>query len=99
MSLLWSFCSVGLGISGELALQRVSFIGCYRERFSTYIVFAFCRLDIEAVKKAVTRYKHIARAKINFDKSKGLQVGDWRSGVSLPGHIYWSNRPIHILGV
>ena len=57
-----------------------------------------CR-DIKAVKKAIVRYEQIAETKINFDKSEGLQLGDWRSGVSLPRPFRWINGPVHILGV
>ena len=56
-------------------------------------------LDIEAVKKAVERYEQVARAKVNFDKSKGLRLGAWRDGVPLPVPFYWSDVPIRILGV
>ena len=37
-------------------------------------------LDIKAVKRAVTRYEQIARAKINLDKSEVLRFGAWRGG-------------------
>ena len=62
-------------------------------------VFVSRRLDIMAVKKAVVRYKQIAGAKINFDKSKGLQLGAKKGGVSQPGSFRWSDGPIHIRGV
>ena len=55
--------------------------------------------ETEAVKKIVARYKQIAGAKINFDKSEGLHLGVWSSGVSLSELFCWSDRPIHILEV
>ena len=55
-------------------------------------VFVSCRLDIKAVKKVVARYEQIAGAKINFDNSKGLQLGAWRGGVPLPGHSRMNGR-------
>ena len=40
-------------------------------------VFVSRRLDIEAMKKASAEYERIAGAKVNFDKSEGLQLGSW----------------------
>ena len=51
------------------------------------------------MKKAVARYKKVAGAKVNFDKSEGLWLGAWRGSVLLPGPFLWSDGPIHILGV
>ena len=53
-------------------------------------------LDIKAVKKAVARYEQIVRAKINFDKTKSLQLGAWRGGVPLPGPFRWSDGLVRI---
>ena len=44
-------------------------------------------------------YEQIAGAKINFNKSEGLQLGDWKGGISLPEPFRWSDGPIHILRV
>ena len=38
-------------------------------------VFVSRQLDILAVRKMVERYKEVTGANINFDKSKGLQLG------------------------
>ena len=46
-------------------------------------VFVSRRLDIKAVKKAVGEYERIAGAKVNLDKSEGLQLGAWR-GIAIP---------------
>ena len=54
-------------------------------------------LDILAV-KMVERYKKVAGAKINFDKSEGLLLGAWRVGIPLPKPFHWSNGPVRILG-
>ena len=37
------------------------------------------------MKKTFVRYKQLTEAKINFDKSKGLQLGAGRDGIPLPG--------------
>ena len=42
------------------------------------MVFVSHRLDMWAVKEAVERYEKVAGAKVNFDKSEGLQLGAWR---------------------
>ena len=69
------------------ALCGIPFISHVRMKVSAYAnditVFVSHQLDILAVKKAVERYKKVADAKINIDKSKGLWLGAWRSGVSL----------------
>ena len=84
------------------ALCGVPFAGPLTARVSAFaddiIIFVSCRLDIKAV-KAVGEYERIAGAKVNFDKSKGLRLGAWRSSDTLPGPFLWSDRPIHILGV
>ena len=56
-------------------------------------------LDILAVKNAVKRYEKVAGAKVNFDKSEGLQLGAWKRGSPLPGLFLWSDGPVRILGV
>ncbi len=38
-------------------------------------VFISHRLDMKSVKKSVAGYEGIAGAKVNFDKSEGLQLG------------------------
>ena len=55
------------------------------------------RLDIKAVKKAVGEYERIAGAKVNFDKSVGLQLGAWRGSHTHPGPFRWSDGPVWIL--
>ena len=67
------------GEKASPALRGVLFVGCVREKVSAcaddITVFVSHRLDILAVKKAVEKYKEVAGAKINFDKSKGLWLG------------------------
>ena len=72
----------------RLALCRISLASSVHAKISTYAditVFMSSRLDILAVKKAVERHEKVAGAKVNFDKSEGLQLGAWRRGVLLPG--------------
>ena len=93
MSSLWSPCSVGLGIGGQISLSaRVSAFA------DDITVFVSRRLDIEVV-KAVCEYERIAGAKFNFDKSEGLWLGAWRGSNTLPGPFRWSDGPVRILGV
>ena len=79
------------------ALRCILFAGPLLPKVSVYAdditVFVSCRLDIKAVKKVVARYEQIAGGKLNFDKSKGLQLGAWRGGDFLPGPFCWSDGP------
>ena len=85
------------------ALRGIPFVGRFAARVSAFAddvtVFVSCRQDIEAVKEVVVEYERIAGAKVNFDKSEGLQLGAWRGSNTLPGPFRWSDRPIRILGV
>ena len=104
MSSLWSPCSVGLrDVRANLALRGVPFAGCVNVKVSAYAddmtVFESRPSDILAVKKAVERYEKVTGAKINFDKSEGLWLGVWRSGVPLPMPFCWRDGPIRILRV
>ena len=83
-------CAVSL----LLALLRQGF-----PRSPMISVFVSRRLDIKAVKKEASEYERIAGAKVNFDKSKGLRPGAWRSSDTLPGPLRWSDGPVRILGV
>ena len=85
------------------ALRGVTFAGPLTARVSAFAdditVFVSRRLDIKAVKKAVSEYERIAGAKVNFDKSEGLRLGAWRGSNILPGPFRWSDGPVRILGV
>ena len=85
------------------ALRGVPFAGPLTARVYAFTdditVFVSCRLDIKAVKKAVSEYERIAGAKVNFDKSEGLRLGAWRGSNTLPGPFRWSDGPVRILGV
>ena len=85
------------------ALRGVPFAGPLTARVSAFAdditVFVSRRLDIKAVKKAVSEYERIAGAKVNFDKSEGLRLGAWRGSNTLPGPFRWSDVPVRILGV
>ena len=48
-------------------------------------LFVSRRLDVVAVKMAVERYEKVAGAKVNFDKSEGLQLGAWRGASPYQG--------------
>ena len=82
-----------------LARHSILFAGPLSAKVSTYTVFVSCRLDIKAMKKVVVRYEQIPGAKINFDKSKSLQLGAWKGGDPQPGPFHWSDGPICILRV
>ena len=73
-----------------------SALAAYPHSATMISVFVSCHLDIEAVKKAVGKYKQIAGAKVNFDKRESLQLGAWRGSDTLPGPFRWSDRPVHI---
>ena len=85
------------------ALHGVPFACPLSARVSAFAdditVFVSHHLDIKAVKKVVSEYEQIAGAKVNFDKSEGLQLGAWRGSSTLPGPFHWSDGPIRILGV
>ena len=87
----------------NLALHGVPFAGPLTARVSAFAdditVFVSRRLDIKAVKKAVGEYERIAGAKVNFDKSEGLQLGSWRGSDTLPGPFRWSGGRVCIVGV
>ena len=84
-------------------LHSVTFAGPLTARVSAFTdditVFVFLHLDIRAVKKAVTEYEQIVGAKVNFNKSKGLQLCAWRWSNTLPGPFRLSEGPDRILGV
>ena len=84
------------------ALRGIPFACPLTARVSAFAhditVFVSRRLDIKAVKKAVSEYEGIAGAKVNFDKSEGLRLGAWRGSDTLPGLFRWSDRPVRILG-
>ena len=85
----------------NLALRSVPFAGLLMARVSAFAdditVFVSRHLDIKAVKKAVAKYERIAGAKVNFDKSEGLQLGAWRGSDILPGPFCWNDGPVRIL--
>ena len=84
------------------ALRGVPFAGPLTARVSVFAditVFVSRRLDIKAVKKAVSEYECIAGAKVNFDKSEGLRLCAWRGSNTFPGPFRWSDGPVCILGV
>ena len=71
------------------ALRGVPFAGPLTARVSAFTDditdFVSRRLDIKAVKEAVSEYERKAGVKVNFDKSKGLRLGAWRGSDTLPG--------------
>ena len=104
MSSLWCPCPGGLGTRRQVWLCFVFLLlVLFSAKVSAYAdvitVLESYLLDIKAEKKAVERYDQIAGANINFDKSRGLQLGAWRGGVPLPEPFCWSDGPICILGV
>ena len=89
MSLPWSPSSIGLERRRQIRPFSILFASQYRARVSIFAdditVFVSCHLDIQAVKKVAAKYKQVAGAKVNFDKSGGLQLGACLGSVSLPG--------------
>ena len=85
------------------ALCGILLTGSVRAKISAFAdditVSVSRRRNILAVKEAVARYKKVAGAKVNFDKSEGLRLGAWRGCVPLPGPIRWSDGPVRILGM
>ena len=85
------------------ALRGVPFAGPLTARVFTFAdditVFVSRRLDIKAVKKAVSEYELIAGAKVIFDKSESLRLGAWRGSNTFPGPFRWIDGPVCILGV
>ena len=85
------------------ALRGVPFAGPLTAMVSAFTdnitVFVSHRLDIKAVKKAISEYERIAGAKFIFYKSEGLRLGAWRDSDTLPGPFRWSDGPVCILGV
>ena len=85
------------------SLRGIPLVSSLAARVSAFAdditVFVSRRLDIKAVKKAVSEYERIAGAKVNFDKSEGLRLGAWRGSDTLPGPFRWSDGPVRILGV
>ena len=71
------------------AICGISLAGSDHAKISAYTdditVFMSSCLDILAVKNAVERYKKVAGAKVNFDKSEGLQLVAWKRSGPLPG--------------
>ena len=96
---LWSVRDRGV----SLVVHGSPFASRLTAKVSTYAdaitIFVFRFSDISAVKEAVAGYERIARAKINFDKNRGLWLGAWRGDFPLPGPFRWSDGPIRILGV
>ena len=85
------------------ALRGIPFAGPLTARVSAFAdditVFVSRRLDIKPVKKVVSKYKRIAGAKVNFDKSESLWLSAWRGSDTFPGPFRWSDGPVRILGV
>ena len=49
--------------------------------------------------KELTRYEEASGSKINYDKTKGLWVGKWKSRRDEPLSIQWTNGNVKTLGV
>ena len=85
------------------ALRGVPFAGPLTARVSAFAdditVIVSRRLDIKAVKKAGVEYERITGAKVNFNKSEGLQLSAWRGSNTLPEPFRLSDGPVRILGV
>ena len=67
--------------------------------YADYVsVLVTSNAEVEEVSKEIGRYEAVTGAKINREKSVGLQLGSWK-GCALPGHFIWKDDPCKILGV
>lgn len=69
-------CGVGLSRKAEAK------VSAYTDDIS---IFVSCQSDIKVVQKLLEQYERVVGAKINHNKSSGLQLGSWK-GVALLGH-------------
>ncbi|KAJ3602351.1 hypothetical protein NHX12_030109 [Muraenolepis orangiensis] len=57
--------------------------------------------DIQELQDSLALYRKAASAKVNWEKSEAVLVGQWSVGnrPSLPGGLGWGNRGVKVLGV
>ena len=56
--------------------------------------------DVEKLKDTVTGFEMISAAKVNWEKSEALAVGEWKNGLpKLPGGLLWKRGGLKYLGV
>ena len=81
-----------------LTLPGTSEVARYTAYADDVSVLATSRAEVEEVSKEIGRYEAVTGAKINREKSVGLQLGSWK-GCALPGSFIWKDSPCKILGV
>ncbi|KAJ3599285.1 hypothetical protein NHX12_033248 [Muraenolepis orangiensis] len=64
-------------------------------------VFIQGQRDIQELQDSLALYRKAASAKVNWEKSEAVLVGQWSVGnrPSLPGNLGWGNRGLKVLGV
>ncbi|KAJ3583936.1 hypothetical protein NHX12_015433 [Muraenolepis orangiensis] len=64
-------------------------------------VFIQGQRDIQELQDSLALYRKAASAKVNWEKSEAVLVGQWGVGnrPSLPGGLGWGNRGLKVLGV
>ena len=82
----------GLTLSGSSKVARYT---AYADDVSMLVKSS---AEVEEVSKEIGRYEAVTRAKINREKSVGLQLGSWK-GCAPSGPFIWKDGPCKILGV
>lgn len=64
-------------------------------------VFVQGQRDIQELQDSLALYRKAASAKVNWEKSEAVLVGQWSLGnrPSLPGNLGWGNKGLKVLGV
>ena len=64
-------------------------------------VFVRDQRDVELLGSSLKLYERASSAKVNWEKSEALQVGQWadRETPKLPGNLSWRRQGFKILGV
>ena len=70
----WAVVQVNEKHSGFFVIERAK-VSLYADDITVFVS------RLSAVKEVIVRNEQIARAKINFDKSKRLRLGVWRGGL------------------
>ena len=61
-------------------------------------VFVQGQEDIQELKDSLVLYERAASARVNWEKSEAVLVGQWSAGntPSLPGNIRWGKRGLEV---
>lgn len=56
--------------------------------------------DVDILTNLTVKYKNLSAAKINWDKSEAIAVGNWPNGLpTLPQNLAWKREGLKYLGV